>query len=98
MKAANGDNEGWRWKLWLQIAAASLVVLVGAIAVGSAVAGPFFWYPCSLDGLEVDGPSQASVLLARDGSRIVMLGASVSRVPVSLPKVSPVIFKDTATT
>src|SRR6478735_11498748 len=91
MEAANGDNEGWRWKLWLQIAAASLVVLVGAIAVGSAVAGPFFWYPCSLDGLEAHGPSQASVLLARDGSRIGMLGASGSRLPVSLPKVSPVM-------
>jgi len=91
MEAANGDNEGWRWKLWLQIAAASLVVLVGAIAVGSAFAGPFFWYPCSLDGLEAHGPSQASVLLARDGSRIGMLGASGSRLPVSLPKVSPVM-------
>ncbi|HEY2209613.1 MAG TPA: transglycosylase domain-containing protein [Gaiellaceae bacterium] len=91
MEAANGDNEGWRWKLWLQIAAAGLVVLVGAIAVGTAVAGPFFWYPCSLDGLEAHGPSQASVLLARDGSRIGMLGSSGARLPVSLPKVSPIM-------
>jgi penicillin-binding protein 1A len=82
-------NGGLDWKRWLQIAAAGIVVLAGAIAVGSAVAGPFFWYPCSLDGLESHGPAHASVLLARDGSRIGMLGASGSRLPVSLPKVSP---------
>jgi penicillin-binding protein 1A len=75
----------------LQIAAACVVVLIGAFAVGAAVAGPFFWYPCSLDGLEAHGPSQASVLLARDGSRIGMLGASGARLPVSFPKVSPVM-------
>jgi penicillin-binding protein 1A len=83
------ENGGLHWKRWLQIAAAGIVVLVGAMAVGSAVAGPFFWYPCNLDGLESHGPAHASVLLARDGSRIGMLGASGARLPVSLPKVSP---------
>jgi len=86
-------NGGPRWRRWLQIGAAGIVVLVGAIAVGTAVAGPFFWYSCSLDGLEAHGPSQASVLLARDGTRLGMLGASGARLPVSLEKVSPVMRK-----
>src|SRR5205807_4335765 len=84
---------GGRWKLGLQIAAASVVVLVGALAVGAAVAGPFFWYPCSLDGLEAHGPAHASVLLDRDGTRLGMLGASGARLPVSLRKISPVMRK-----
>ncbi|HEY1563078.1 MAG TPA: transglycosylase domain-containing protein [Gaiellaceae bacterium] len=84
---------GGRWKLGLQIAAASAVVLVGAFAVGAAVAGPFFWYPCSLNGLEAHGPAHASVLLDRDGTRLGMLGASGARLPVSLPKISPVLRK-----
>src|SRR3954452_17983607 len=77
-------------KLALQIAAACVVVLIGAFAVGSAVAGPFFWYSCSLDGLEPHGPTQASVLLARDGTRIGLLGRSAARFPVPLEKIDPV--------
>jgi penicillin-binding protein 1A len=80
-----------RWKRGLQIAAACVVVLLGAFAVGSAVAGPFFWYPCSLHGLDVHGPAHASVIYARDGTRLGMLGASGARLPVSLPKISPVM-------
>jgi penicillin-binding protein 1A len=68
-------------------------VLIGAFAVGSAVAGPFFWYSCSLDGLEAHGPAQASVLLARDGTRLGMLGATGARLPVSLREISPVMRK-----
>jgi penicillin-binding protein 1A len=82
---------GSRWKRGLQIVAAGAVVLVGAFAVGSAVAGPFFWYPCSLNGLEAHGPAHASVLLARDGTRLGMLGASGVRLPVSFQKVTPVM-------
>ncbi|HEU5477367.1 MAG TPA: transglycosylase domain-containing protein [Gaiellaceae bacterium] len=93
MVDGNARKRGSRWKRGLQIAAACVVVLIGAFAVGSAVAGPFFWYPCSLDGLEVHGPAHASVLLSRDGKRLGMLGASGSRIPVSLPKVSPVLRK-----
>jgi penicillin-binding protein 1A len=78
-----------RWKRGLQIAAACVVVLVGAFAVGAAVAGPFFWYPCSLNGLEAHGPAHASVLLARDGSRLGMLGASGARLPVRFSGISP---------
>jgi penicillin-binding protein 1A len=78
-----------RWKRGLQIAAACIVVLVGAFAVGAAVAGPFFWYPCSLNGLEAHGPAHASVLLARDGSRLGMLGASGARLPVRFSGISP---------
>jgi penicillin-binding protein 1A len=91
-----GDGNARRelnWKRWLQIAAACIVVLIGAFAVGSAVAGPFFWYSCSLDGLEAHGPAQASVLLSRDGTRLGMLGVSGNRQPVSLQGVSPLMQK-----
>ena len=77
----------------LQIAAACVVVFVGAYAVGTAVAGPLFWYSCSLNGLEAHGPSQASVLLARDGTRLGLLGASGARLPVPLEKISPALRK-----
>ena len=77
----------------LKIAAACVVVFIGAFAIGSAVAGPFFWYPCSLNGLEAHGPSQASVLLASDGTRLGLLGATGNRHPVSLQGVSPVMRK-----
>jgi penicillin-binding protein 1A len=91
MGDANGSNEAPRWKRGLQIAAACAVVLVGAFAVGSAVAGPFFWYPCSLNGLEAHGPAHASVLLARDGTRLGILGASGDRMPVAFRRISPVM-------
>ena len=61
-------------KRGLQIAAACIVVLIGAFAVGSAVAGPVFWYSCSLNGLEAHGPSQASIILASDGTHLGLLG------------------------
>ncbi|HZT93543.1 MAG TPA: transglycosylase domain-containing protein [Gaiellaceae bacterium] len=80
-------------KRGLQIAAACIVVFIGAFAVGAAVAGPFFWYPCSLNGLEEHGPAHASVLLAEDGTRLGMLGASGNRLPVSLQHISPVMQK-----
>jgi penicillin-binding protein 1A len=80
-------------KRGVQIAAACIVVLIGAFAVGAAVAGPFFWYPCSLNGLEAHGPAHASVLLAQDGTRLGMLGASGNRLPVSLQHISPVMRK-----
>ena len=80
-------------KRGLQIAAACAVVLVGAYAVGTAVAGPFFWYSCSLNGLEAHGPSQASVLLARDGTRLGLLGATGNRRPVSFRQIDAVMRK-----
>jgi penicillin-binding protein 1A len=91
MGDANPGSGAPRWKRGLQIVAACAVVLVGAFAVGSAVAGPFFWYSCSLDGLEAHGPAHASVLLARDGTRLGMLGATGARLPVSLQKISPLM-------
>src|SRR3954454_10149834 len=93
MGDGNARSRAWHWMRGLQIAAACVVVLIGAFAVGTAVAGPFFWYSCSLDGLDVHGPARASVLLARDGTRLGMLGASGARVPVSLPKIDPVLRK-----
>src|SRR5436853_6144032 len=93
MGDGSGRTHGSRIKRGLQIGAACIIVFVGAYAVGTAVAGPFFWYSCSLDGLDVHGPAQASVLLARDGTRLGMLGASGARVPVPLPKIDPVLRK-----
>jgi penicillin-binding protein 1A len=66
---------------------------VGAFAVGAAVAGPFFWYPCSLNGLEAHGPSQASIIVSSDGTRLGLLGASGLRQPVALHRISPVMRK-----
>ena len=86
-------QRGLRLKRGLQIAAACVVVLVGAFAVGTAVAGPFFWYSCSLDGLEAHGPSQASILVSRDGTRLGLLGATGVRQPVALQRISPVMRK-----
>ena len=93
MGEGNARTGGLNWKRGLQIAAACVVVFVGAYAVGSAVAGPFFWYSCSLNGLEAQGPSQASVLLASDGTRLGLLGATGNRRPVSLQGISPVMRK-----
>jgi penicillin-binding protein 1A len=80
-------------KRGLQILAACIVVFVGAFAVGAAVAGPFFWYPCSLNGLEAHGPSQASIIVSSDGTRLGLLGASGLRQPVALHRISPVMRK-----
>src|SRR5262249_53526516 len=66
-------NEGMRLTRGLQIAAACIVLLVGAFAVGSAVAGPFFWYSCSLNGVEAQGPAHASILLDRNGTHLGLL-------------------------
>jgi penicillin-binding protein 1A len=93
MGEASGRTRGSRIKRGLQIAAACIVVFVGAYAVGTAVGGPLFWYSCSLNGLEAHGPAHASVLLASDGTRLGMLGASGTRLPVPLPKVSPLLRK-----
>src|SRR5581483_2045355 len=79
------------WKRWLQVAAAVVIVAVGCYAVGTAVAGPFFWYPCSLNGLEAHGPAHASVLLARDGTRLGTIGSSGDRLPVTFDHIAPVM-------
>jgi penicillin-binding protein 1A len=93
MGEASGRTRGSRIKRGLQIAAACIVVFVGAYAVGTAVGGPLFWYSCSLNGLEAHGPARASVILASDGTRLGMLGATGTRLPVPLTKVSPVLRK-----
>ena len=80
-------------KRGLQIAAACVVVLIGAFAVGTAVAGPFFWYSCSLDGLEAHGAAHASILVSNDGTRLGLLGASGVRQPISLHRISPAMRK-----
>ena len=86
-----GNARTGRLKLGLQIAAACVVVLIGAFAVGSAVAGPFFWYSCSLDGLEAQGASQASILVSSDGTRLGLLGTSGARQPVALRRIRPMM-------
>src|SRR5436309_5378122 len=89
----DGNARTGRLKLGLQIAAACVVVLIGGFAVGAAVAGPFFWYSCSLDGLDAHGAAHASILVSSDGTRLGLLGASGVRQPVSLQRVSPVMRK-----
>jgi membrane peptidoglycan carboxypeptidase len=90
----DGDaRKGLHLRRGLQIAAACIVVLIGAFAVGAAVAGPFFWYSCSLDGLEAHGAARASILVSRDGTRLGLLGASGVRQPVALRRISPVMRK-----
>ena len=84
---------GSSWKRRLRIAAVVVIALVGAYVVGTAVAGPFFWYPCSLNGLEAHGAAQDSVLYARDGTRLGVLGASRDRIPVSFGQISPEMRK-----
>jgi penicillin-binding protein 1A len=93
MGDGNARKRGPHWKRGLQIAAGCIVVLIGAYAVGTAVAGPFFWYSCNLNGLDAQGPSQASVILSRDGTRLGLLGASGHRLPVSLRQISPTMRK-----
>jgi len=88
-----GNARTGRLKLGLQIAAACVVVLIGAFAVGSAVAGPFFWYSCSLDGLEAQGASQASILVSSDGTRLGLLGTSGARQPIALRRIRPEMRK-----
>jgi membrane peptidoglycan carboxypeptidase len=93
MEDGHARKRRLHWIRAVQIAAACIVVLVGAFAVGAAVAGPLFWYPCSLNGLEAHGPSQASILVSRDGTRLGMLGATGVRQPVSLQRISPAMRK-----
>src|SRR3954466_14558442 len=89
MGDGNARRGGWHWMRGLQIAAACVVVLIGALAVGAAVAGPFFWYSCSLNGLEAHGAARASILVSRDGTRLGLLGASGIRQPVALRRGRP---------
>ena len=69
------------------------MVVASILAATVAAKGPFFWYSCSLDGLEAHGPSQASILLSSDGAHLGLLGASGNRQPVSLERISPVMRK-----
>jgi penicillin-binding protein 1A len=80
-----------KWKRRLRIVAALVVTVVAAYVVGTAIAGPFFWYPCSLNGLEAHGEGHASILYASDGTRLGVLGASRDRIPVSFGQISPVM-------
>jgi penicillin-binding protein 1A len=82
-----------RWRRGAQYTAAVVIVFLGAYAIGSAVAGPLFFYSCNLNGLDAHGPTQASVLYYSNGSQLGMLGATSSRMPVSLNRISPVMRK-----
>ncbi len=78
-----------RWRRWAQYTAATVIVFVGAYAIGSAVAGPLFFYPCSLNGLAAHGTGQASTLYYSNGTELGTLGATSSRMPVGFNKISP---------
>ncbi|HUZ16349.1 MAG TPA: transglycosylase domain-containing protein [Gaiellaceae bacterium] len=91
MARQGGRTGRSRWLRGAQYAAAAVIIFVGTYAIGSAVAGPLFWYPCSLDGLAAHGLAQASVLYYSDGTQLGTLGATSSRVPVSFNQISPVM-------
>src|SRR5579871_1784087 len=82
-----------RWRRGAQYTAAAVIIFLGAYAVGAAVAGPLFFYPCSLSGLEMHGPAQGSVLYYANGQQLGTLGATSSRIPVSFNYISPVMRK-----
>ncbi|MDX6480129.1 MAG: penicillin-binding protein [Gaiellaceae bacterium] len=81
------------WQRAGRYTAAAVIVLIGLYAVGATVAGPLFWYPCSLDGLSAHGPAQASVLYYSNGTQLGTLGATSNRLPVPLTKISPLMQK-----
>ena len=93
MARQRGRTGRSRWLRGAQYAAAAVIVFVGAYAIGSAVAGPLFWYPCSLNGLAAHGPAQASVLYYSNGTQLGTLGATNNRIPVGFNKISPVMRK-----
>ncbi|HEY2353924.1 MAG TPA: transglycosylase domain-containing protein [Gaiellaceae bacterium] len=82
-----------RWRRYAQYTAAVVIVLIGAYAIGDAVAGPVFFYPCSLNGLEAHGASQGSVLYYSNGRQLGTLGATSNRLPVGLNHISPLMQK-----
>ena len=79
------------WRRGLRYFAAAVIVFIGAYGIGSAVAGPLFWYPCSLDGLEMHGPAQASVLYYANGTQLGSLGASSTRFALTSDQIPPVM-------
>src|SRR4051812_29136999 len=79
----------WTWKLRLAVAAAAALLVASCLAAVVSAAGPFFWYPCSLDNLQPRGQAAASYVYGADGPRIGTLGASLDRVPVSFAQISP---------
>jgi membrane peptidoglycan carboxypeptidase len=84
---------GWGWRRRLAIAAAFVVLVASIVAATVAARGPFFWYSCSLQGLQPQGGSQVSYLFASDGKRIGVIPASRKRIPVGLHGISPVMGK-----
>jgi penicillin-binding protein 1A len=82
-----------RWRRGAQYTAAAVIIFLGAYAIGSAVAGPLFFYSCSLNGLDAHGPSQGSILYYANGAKLGTLGAASSRMPVGFSRISPVMRK-----
>src|SRR6185437_1225201 len=71
-----------------------VVIVLGAALAGTVqAAGPFFWYPCSLNGVQAEGQGSQSILYADDGTRLGVLGASLNRLPVGYRRISPQMRK-----
>jgi penicillin-binding protein 1A len=79
----------WGWRRRLAIAGAFVVVVASILAATVAAKGPFFWYSCSLDGLQPQGQSQVSYLFGADGTRIGVIPASRKRIPIGFRAISP---------
>jgi penicillin-binding protein 1A len=82
---------GWGWRKRLAIAAGFVVLVASIVAATVAAKGPFFWYSCSLDGLQPHGQSQVSYLFGADGTRIGVIPASRKRIPVGPDGINPVM-------
>jgi penicillin-binding protein 1A len=83
----------WGWRRRLAIAAAFVVVVASILAATVAAKGPFFWYSCSLQGLQPQGQSQVSYLFGAGGERIGVIPASRKRIPVGPGGISPLMRK-----
>jgi penicillin-binding protein 1A len=83
----------WGWRRRVAIAAGFVVLVASILAATVAAKGPFFWYSCSLNGLQPQGQSQVSYLFGSDGTRIGVIPASRKRIPVGFGGISPLMKK-----
>jgi penicillin-binding protein 1A len=83
----------WGWRRRLAIAAAFVVVVASILAATVVAKGPFFWYSCSLHGLQPQGQSEVSYLFGAGGERIGVIPASRKRIPVGPGGISPLMRK-----
>ena len=77
MELGSWRTPEWGWRRRVAIAAGFLVLVAGILAATVAAKGPFFWYSCSIDGLQPQGQSQVSYVFGADG-RACAEGAGIA--------------------